>query len=571
MLPTHHKHVSESLNWEKYRLAYEGGREFINRYLRKYSTKETEPEFADRRAVTYSPSHAKAAIMEIKNSIFGRMNDVMRNGGDQSYKEAVAGLGGGVDYGGHNMTSFIGTKVLPELLVMRKIGIYIDKDALPDARTKAEEAGVRPYLYVYQAEDIISWSYNRKNQLTSVLLRSHEDEIDDTTGCVTGKTESYRLLRMEEGIVTHSEFDGETGATDTVVLKLSRIPFVIVEMTESLMVDIADYQIALLNLESSDINYLIRSNFPFYTEQYSPLMDGAATRQGVVTVDADGKPTVSVESNEQSVKIGVSTGRRYPKGMERPGFINPSPEPMDVSMRKQTDMKSAIRQLVQLALSNLAPQRASGESKQFDQQGLEAGLSYIGLELETAENAIAAIWAEYQGSEAAMVAYPDEYSMASPEERLAEAASLIKTLPQVPSLTYQKMVAKRVAFLILGRSATLEQEQKIIREIDAATIIAVDPKVLLEDLAAGLVAAETASLARGYPEGDVKIAKKEHIERLAAIAIAQAPGGGTGSDAARGIATGPQDASAKGEKQVSQHSDKQPAGAGDATRGTTKE
>lgn len=563
MLPTHPQHVSESLNWEKYRLAYEGGRDFVTKYLRKYSNKETDPEFADRLAVTYCPAHAKAAIMEIKNSIFGRMSDVMRNGGDQSYKEAVAGLGGGVDYGGHNMTSFIGTKVLPELLTMRKIGIYVDKDVLNNTRTRADEAGIRPYLYTYHAEDIISWSYNRKNQLTSVLLCNHEDEIDDETGCVTGEIESYRLLRMEEGIVTHSIFDTETGAKETTVLNLSQIPFVIVEMTESLMVDIADYQIALLNLESSDINYLIRSNFPFYTEQYSPIAEMSGTRQGTVTTDAEGKPVVTVGDNAQQVKVGVATGRRYPKGMERPGFINPSPEPMDVSMRKQTDMKSAIRQLVQLALSNLAPQRSSGESKQFDKQGLEAGLSYIGLELETAENRIATIWAEYQGSDAAVVAYPDEYSMASPEERLAEAEKLIKTLPQVPSLTYQKLVARRVAFLVLGRSATLEQEQKIIREIEAAKIIAVDPKVLLEDLAAGLVAMETASQARGYPDGDVKIAKKEHIDRLSAIAIAQTKGAG-----ARGIPTGISDSSADDEKETSQTSDKQPAGAGDATRGT---
>lgn len=567
MIPTHHAYVSESLDWQKFRLAYEGGRDFIKKYLQKYSTKEDDTEFATRLSITYSPSHAKAAIMEIKNSIFSRMCDIVRIGGDQTYKEAVAGLNGGVDYGGHNMTSFIGTKVLPELLVMRKIGIYIDKEPLAAVRTRADDKGVRPYLYVYKAEDILSWSYNRRNQLTSVLLRSRVDVVDDVTGCVTGEIESYRLLQLIEGVVLHSEFDSETGIKDTVVLDLKQIPFVIVEMTESLMIDIADYQVALLNLESSDINYLIRSNFPFYTEQFAPMAEMTNMRQGSVSVDADGKPVVTVGDGTQAVKVGVSTGRRYPKGMERPGFINPSPEPMDVSMRKQTDMKAAIRQLVQLALSNLAPQRASGESKQFDQQGLEAGLSYIGLELETAENRVAAIWAEYQGSEAAVVAYPDEYSMSSTEERLTEAEKLIKTLPQIPSLTYQKLVAKRIAFLILGRSATLEQVQMVSKEIDAAKIIAVDPKVLLEDLAAGLVAMETASAARGYPDGDVKIAKREHIERLAAIAIAQAPGGGAGSDAARGVSKGPQDGSADDEKESSQSSDKQPAGAGKAVRG----
>jgi hypothetical protein len=566
-VPTHPSYKEDELSWYKWRLAYEGGRQFINKFLERYSKREDETDFVLRKKMTYCPAFAKAAIMEIKNSIFERMSDIVRVKGPQSYQEAVAGVAGGVDFTGCNMTSFIGTKILPELLVMRRVGVFIDKEPLNPARTRADDKGVRPYLYVYKAEDIISWAHDCQNRLISVLLRSYEDEVDETTGLICGQEVKYRLLRLLNGQVTVAEYDKDDGAVGEVtILDLDEIPFVIFEMTESLMADIADYQIALMNLESSDIAYLIKSNFPFYTEQFSPLADTlAGSRQGTVTTDDDGNKTVTVGDQKAQVETGPTTGRRYPKGLERPGFINPSSEPMTVSMAKQTDMKSSIRQLVQLALSNLSPTRASGESKQFDQQGLEAGLAYIGLELETGENKIAKIWAKYEGEETALVAYPEKYSLKTESERISEAEMLSKNLYKVPSLTYQKIIAQRIAFLTVGRGITLAQEQTIIKEIDAAEIIAVDPDVLIKDMEAGLVAAETASQARGYPKGDVAKAKQEHIDRLAAIAIAQSKGGG----AARGIPTGPQDNTAALEKTQSQDPALQDLG-GKGTRGTAQ-
>jgi hypothetical protein len=567
-IPSHPDYVTDSINWEKYRLSYEGGRDFVEKYLKQYTSREDSADFTLRKSITYCPAHAKAAIMEIKNSIFERMSDVLRIGGPQSYQEAINGVEGGVDFTGRNMTSFVGAEVLPELLVMRRVGVFVDKAPVKEVRTKAEDKGIRPYLYVYKAEDILSWAYNSKNELVSVLLRSNETVIDPITGLATGVEEKLRLLRLVDGVVTVTMMDKDGKLGEATVLKLKQIPFVMFEMTESLMCDIADYQIALLNLESSDLAYLLKSNFPFYTEQTNQLSDMAnLARQGQVTLDADGKPIVAVADGAQSVSIGATTGRRYPKGTERPGFIHPSPEPMEVSMAKQTDMKSAIRQLVQLALSNLAPQRASGESKQMDQQGLEAGLAYIGLVLETGENKIAKIWAEYEGEDPALVAYPDQYSLLSDADRLTLAKELATHLPKVPSLTAQKAIAKKIAFLIIGRGITLKQEQDIIKEIDDAEIIAIDPEVLRLDIEAGLVGLELASSARLYPKGQVAIAKKEHIARLAAIAIAQAPGGGAGSDAARGIPTGAQDKSGKEEKDDSQDSDKQELGKGKAVRG----
>lgn len=570
MLPTHPKYVEDSIYWEKYRLTYEGGKDFVNKYLSQYTLRESAADFAFRKGITYCPAHAKAAIVEIKNSIFERMGDVIRIDGPQSYQSAIAGIEGGVDFTGRNMTSFIGKEILPELLVMRRVGVFVDKAPLSQNRTRAQDHGVRPYLYVYKAEDIFSWAYDDKNRLISVLLRSFVDVVDEKTGLITGEKEVFKLLRVIDGTVTLTEVAADgSNIGETVNLNLTQIPFVIFEMTESLMKDIADYQIALLNLESSDIAYLIKSNFPFYTEQSNPLSDNAGlTRQATVTKDAEGRDIVSqVADDRQSISVGATTGRKYPKGTERPGFIHPSPEPMEVSMAKQEAMKASIRQLVQLALTNLKPQRASADSKDKDQQGLEAGLAAIGLELEAGENKIAKLWGEYEDESPAIVAYPDQYSLQSDAERIVEAEKLITQLPKIPSITFQKKLAIKIALLLASRSLTLEDEQKIITEINEATIIAIDPETLVSDIEAGLVGLELASVARLYPKGQVEIAKKEHVARLAAIAIAQAKGGGAGSDAARGIKTSNLDDSADDEKKEFQDSDRQPVGSGKAVRG----
>jgi hypothetical protein len=100
---------------------------------------------------------------------------------------------------------------------------------------------------------------------------------------------------------------------------------------------------------------------------------------------------------------------------------------------------------------------------------------------------------------------------------------------------------------------------KMMGEIDAAEVISVDPEVIQTDFEAGFVDLETASQARGYPKGVVEKAKKDHADRVAAIAIAQAEGGGAGAPAkgnnpdARGtgdLSSNPQ--GAKQEKTTSQ-------------------
>src|SRR3954465_1183059 len=114
----HPAYVLSQENWEKWRLAYLGGSRFLKRYLKKFSRREDDQDFRDRAMVSYVPAFAKAAVNEVKNSIFGRMHDITRDGGPATYRDAVAGLAGGIDQLGSTMNTFIGRDVMPELLTM---------------------------------------------------------------------------------------------------------------------------------------------------------------------------------------------------------------------------------------------------------------------------------------------------------------------------------------------------------------------------------------------------------------------------------------------------------------------
>ncbi len=519
--------------WDKWRITYEGGRRFIDTYLQRLSKRETQSDFDERKAVTYCPAFAKVGVNEVKDSIYQRMVDITRAGGTDSYQSAITGLHGGVDLEGSSMNYFMGCKILPELLTMERVGIYVDMPPLAGESIAANE-GLRPYIYMYKAEDIRSWILDEGadfNEYAAILLRENIIAYDEETGFPSGVTTRFRRIwRDIDGLILACFYDehGEmidqfgTPTDQPIILNINKIPFVTVSISESLLTDVADYQIALLNLASTDMSYALKSNFPFYTEQYEPRADSIHLRPTGNTT-TPGQATEGATAKSDEIVVGPSKGRRYPKGVERPDFIHPSPEPLKASMEKQQELKRDIRQILKLTISNLqGPKMASAESKQEDSRSLETGLSYIGLALEMGERKIAEFWSMYEGSkDIATIVYPENYSLRTEEDRRNEAEGLEKLMTKVPSMTFQKEIGKRISHIMLGSRIAREKVKKIDIEIDSATTMTADPEIIKSDVEIGLLSLETASRLRGYPAGEVEKAKKDHAERLARIAEAQ--------------------------------------------------
>jgi len=551
---THPEYDQYINRWHKYRLTYEGGKPFLEEYLQKFSEREDPWDFKNRKKISHVPAFAKASVNEIKNSIFQRMGDITRTGGSPSYMLAVAGKDKGVDREDRTMNNFIGAQVLPELLSMGKVGVFVDMPS-DVGRTQIEQMGKNPYLYIYKAEDIRDWVYDTKSsprEFLTLLVRDWIEVKDETTGLPTGIVDQYKLFQKTSEGVQVTIFDKNSKQIgESVLLKINRIPMVIFELSESLLTDASDYQISLLNLASADMNYSFKSNFPFYTEQFDPRRisnhirqnyggykeTGDLNQDGTIGTHEPGTAAAAAISKPQEIVTGATKGRRYPLGTERPAYIHPSSEPLAISMDKQEQLKRDIKLLVNLSVSNLVPARqASAESKALDEQSLEAGLSYIGIELEYGESRIAVFWAMYENTKKiATVKYPTNYSLKSDEDRLKESKELSELRADVASTTYQKEVSKIIANTLLSDRVDVKTIQKVYEEIDKSKIPVTDAETIAKDIEQGLLSVQTASEAKGYPEGEVEKAKEEHAERAARIVRAQTKAAELKNPAARGV------------------------------------
>jgi hypothetical protein len=531
----HPEYAFNITDWAKFRLTYEGGKKFVESYLEKYSDQETTADFEKRKRVSYCSAHAKQAVNKIKNALFQRFVDICRVGGSIGYQESVKN---DIDLKGNSLNTFLGKYILPELLPIGKTFIYVDSPVLSD-RSLLGVVGKKPYIYYYPAENVLSWTQGtarNPQEFTSVLLLDRAFEIEPTLNLPRGYVNRYRYMYLQDGKV-HVQFYkpiSETPALnvvfpqpivqldeegEVVVLDISEIPLINVALTDSILTDVADYQIAMTNLASSDIAYLIRSNTVIYTEQFDPKVEAMYSR----LADPDGTGTASEAQigREKTIHIGAGRGRAYPVGSDRPDFINPSPDPVKISMEKQNQMMDEIDRLIDVTLQSFA---MTGEAKRVDKQGLEAGLSYIGLILEQTERKIAKFYAMYEKSEVATVSYPTDYSLRTDEDRKNEAESTAKLKNKVQSKTYQKEISKQIAKTLLGHKLSIETLNKINSEIDAANYLTSDIKELVDAHQEGFVTGETASIAAGFDSGEAEKAKKENAERLALIAKSQTSG-----------------------------------------------
>lgn len=498
--------------WEKWRLSYEGGKQFIHNYLKKLSDDESDDEFLARKHRTFVPRFAAAAIDDIKNSIFQRICDVKRVGGPKSYQQAIKGHDEGVDLEKSDMNSFIGTKIITELLIMSRVGVLTDNfDDL--GSTQLDKGSKRPFLKTYVSENIINWR-KHNGQFIKLLLRESIEEFNNH-GLPSDFTTRFRLYELTEDNnveVTFFDDDKLDKVIASITLDIERIPFRLFEIPFSLMRDIDDYQIALMNLESTDISYFMRANFPMYFEFFDPKTEIPYQK----TPNSDNGTDPNFNKNRE-LKVGLAKGRRLPavQGALPPGFTSPDPDNIRASMEKGKQLKEDIRLIANLNLININPRRQSDASKIVDLKPLEASLSYLGLVLNIGEQGIAEDWQmfEPEGDEPS-ISYPKNYSLKDDSQKREEAKELNLLKNEVPSSSYKKFIAKKIVNVTVGTDLTDAELEKIHNEIDSANTLTSDPTVILESHKRALIKGEDAAVALGYDPSGVKEAEEERARRI---------------------------------------------------------
>lgn len=544
---THPTYSDNEDVWELYRYISGSGEDFIEQYLLKRD-KERVQDFFARKSISYVPAYAKSAIKQIQNAVRQRMTSVKRAGGSENYKSACRGDKGGVDRKHSPMTKFMGDIVLNELTSMGTVGIYVDAPG-EKRETLADDINNLPYLYTYKVEDIRAYQRDPKDlsKFTRLLLRDTVEVLDDEYGLSTGYSFRFRLLERVENTIRIRFFNADGVQTNKIgeisneeyTLPFSEIPFVYLQISDSLLTDISRHQIALLNLASSDMAYVWNGNPTFLAETYDTTDPANFFGPGVETEDGtQTSPTVKV--------TGETRGVRVPKGTEYPAYISPDMKPLQASMEKQEQIKREILEIVNQSLKSISSKSTINSAvKEMSERKEEDGLKCIGDELEYGENLIAYFWSLYEGSEKAKVTYPESYEYKSDEQKREDAVNLSKAVQLTASVTAQKAIAKKAITALIGDDVTETMLIQIYKEIDAAPATISDPVTLAKYVENNIISPETAALLAGFTKDEAEKARLASIERARAIALAQSDANG-----ARGVPDLSPDpaASAKAEK-----------------------
>ncbi len=519
--------------WAKWRMVYEGGEEFINNFLQEFSRRERFDDFRVRRSITYNSNHAGAIIDIIRNAMTVKLPEVSRKG-DEKYEELMRT---DVDMQKSSMSTFIGLETVPLLLAQGKRFIGVDSPEIFDlagVRTLAEDQG-RPYVWPIDAEDILSWSYNDMGQFQTLLMRETVDQKDFETGLVRGSSQQFRYMRLlGEGDVDETldmsgpgvfvaVFDHESKLIGTpTVLNISRIPIVEFRLVDSLIRDIADMQVALLNLSSTDMSFLFRGNFPIYVEQVDDAMatlKPAGSKREVTSPSEEISDRDRIVTDDKRPNVregGGQKGIAYPKEMDAPSFIAPTTDNLKASMDKQSMIAQDMRALIDLSLVSLSVKAVeqSGKSKLADRMGQEAALAYIASVLESGEREVAQLFHEFLGMPNAdfEVKYPEGFVLKSEDERHDEVIKLRELRSAVPSETYAKAVDERITEIMLKSISTPEEIAAAIEEVRNADYFDDDKQrreAISEDVQNKLLSRKTGSRLRGHDESEADEAMAE--------------------------------------------------------------
>ena len=462
----HPGYLSGMTDWDKWRRTYEGGDDFRDSYLERFSTREDQADFATRKAITPVPKFAKAAINDIRNAIYQRLRDVVRKGGSEVYQEAVNGNNLGVDHRGSTMNAFLGVKVLTELLVMGRVGVFVDHPLVPADATLADvRRPARTSTSTTSKTSFPGPARSLKPRPSSRQSCSATRRCSTTSrrSCRRSRSQRYRYLRIDPDTgKVHLQFYnldkepvdqyGQPGGE--IQLELDRIPFVMLDIGGSLIKDVCQQQIALLNLGSSDVNYALRSNFPFYIEQKDLRAVGAHLKHAAT---ADGTAT----SGGQGAADDGHQGRRD----ARPGL-------------RQGDESAGLHQSFGRAAAGepgIAGPARSGTSASWSTWPCRAWRCgprpsrrrWTTRALKPACRTSACCWKAPSGRspssgpptksgtsskrEVATIKYPDRYSLKSDADRIKEAQDLQKLMGAVPGRKVKRELAKGIVQALLGR------------------------------------------------------------------------------------------------------------------------
>ena len=502
---------------KRWRLIKNGGDDFVDEFLEQRQ-KEDAASFRTRKKLTYDPATASSALDDVINSMAARL-DVSRTGGTKEYQDIIAGANGGVDRNGSSMNDFLIRETIPEICFMKK-NCWVIHNFTDDSDLRKV-----PWIVGYTNEQIFNWSY-RDGRLTAFAVKYKASKINPDTGFSDEEVDVIRAFKLtDSGVETwlQTESDEELdpltleAGSSRVTLNLTKIPVVLFDLPVGLLSKIDKLQIAMLNLESADIEWLRVANITLYVEQGN----GFPTSSLVKSEDD------TEEEDNFEVTLGSKSGRRYGLGMNQPAFIAPPADPIRTSMEKQKQIEAKVKDILKATMSSMS--LASAESIQLLSQGMESCLFIIGTILKTGEEQFAEIFHEYlgRGENQVTVSYPKKYELRTEADRHKKVKEIKEISKTLGSNTAKQYLEIEAAKTLLDGKIPYEEMVAIENEIKNTKFCIYDPDTVTSLVEGGIISHSLASESLGAPTTDYKTAEEEHIRRIVAVQVSQTSGTGS--------------------------------------------
>lgn len=378
-IPTHEEYQLYIKRWEFLIRSYLGGAQYkLGNYLTRYVL-ESNGEYIQRLGTTPLDNHCKS-IIHIYNSFLFR-NEPDRDFGSMEGLPELESFLKDADLEGRSWNSF-----MKDVNIMSSVYGHclclIDKPET-NVGTRAEELqqGLRPYVSIYTAENILDWEFNRlpngAYELTYVKLFERDVRAYNQATKYYLRTWTKDSIKVEEYSATKqqrlqvvSETPNLLGKVPAVFVYAQRSPTRGIGVSD--IGDIADMQNAIYN-ELSEIEQLIRiSNHPTLVKTIET--EASAGAGAIINMPNDTDPGL------------------------RPSLLQPSGQSLEGILNSIKNKVEAIDRMGHLGSMRAIEQRAqSGISLQTEMLQFDTKLNEKARSLELAEEQIFDLFALWQG------------------------------------------------------------------------------------------------------------------------------------------------------------------------------
>jgi hypothetical protein len=323
--------------------------------------------------------------------------------------------------------------------------ILVDRPAM-DVETKADEltSGIRPYVSLVSAENIIDWEYERRDngKYELVMLKILENStVNNRVFRYYYRThiDIVQTIEDTEQVEVTDRFENPLGYIPAVWLYNERSPVKGVGISD--LTDLADLQKSIYSDYDELDSTLKLSNHP------SLVM----TRTGV---DANAGPGAIIYVDET-----------IPEQL-KPYLLQPSSASVDsiiYSIKTKVDSIDRIAHLGGIRTTNTTPM--SGVALQIERSLLQARLQGKANNLNIAEENIWDIWADWQNLEwNGSVVYPTGYSIRDTQTELASLKLAKELMPLNEQLNME--IDRKVAELVISDPDRLDNVLRLMEDTD---------------------------------------------------------------------------------------------------------